>query len=43
MIKNPELESVFAGHITHKNFWEQQKDGSWKRVKRYFWKGWQAF
>ena len=30
---NTELESVFSGHATHKNFWEQQKDGSWKRVK----------
>lgn len=29
----PELESVFSGHKTHKNFWEKQADGSWKRVK----------
>jgi CMP-N,N'-diacetyllegionaminic acid synthase len=27
------LESVFSGHATHKNFWEKQDDGSWKRVK----------
>ena len=33
MKNNPELESVFSGHATHKNFWEQQEDGSWKRVK----------
>jgi CMP-N-acetylneuraminic acid synthetase len=30
---NAELESVFSGHATHKNFWEQQEDGSWKRVR----------
>jgi hypothetical protein len=24
MIKNPKLVSVFSGHMTHKNFWEQQ-------------------
>ncbi len=33
MKNNPALESVFSGHATHKNFWEQQEDGSWKRVK----------
>jgi len=33
MKNNPKLESVFSGHATHKNFWEQQEDGSWKRVK----------
>lgn len=34
LIKNPELESVFVGHKTHKNFWEQNpKDGSWERVR----------
>lgn len=29
----PELESVFSGHKTHKNFWEKQEDGSWLRVR----------
>jgi len=33
-LKNsPHLESVFVGHKTHKNFWEQQDDGSWLRVR----------
>jgi CMP-N-acetylneuraminic acid synthetase len=31
--KNPELESVFSGYQTHKNFWEQQDDGSWIRLR----------
>ena len=31
--KNPELDSVFVGHATHKNFWEEQEDGSWKRIR----------
>lgn len=30
---SPHLESVFVGHNTHKNFWEQQDDGSWLRVR----------
>lgn len=30
---NPEVESVFSGHKTHKNFWEQQEDGSWVRLR----------
>jgi CMP-N-acetylneuraminic acid synthetase len=29
----PELESVFSGHRTHKNFWERQEDGSWVRLR----------
>lgn len=29
----PDLESVFSGHRTHKNFWEQQGDGSWSRLR----------
>jgi CMP-N-acetylneuraminic acid synthetase len=33
MKNNPKLESVFSGHATHKNFWEQQEDGSWKRIR----------
>ena len=31
--ENPKLESVFSGHATHKNFWNQQDDGSWERLK----------
>lgn len=30
---HPEFESVFSGHKTHKNFWEQQEDGSWVRLR----------
>ena len=30
---NPILESVFVGLATHKNYWNQQSDGSWKRLK----------
>ena len=30
---SPDLESVFVGHKTHKNFWEQQDNGSWIRVR----------
>jgi len=33
MSDDPRLESVFSGHETHKNFWEKQDDGKWKRVK----------
>jgi len=29
----PEVESVFSGHRTHKNYWEKQDDGSWLRVR----------
>ena len=29
----PKLESVFSGHKTHKNYWEQEEDGSWKRLR----------
>ena len=31
--KEPDLESVFSGHRTHKNFWEQQEDGTWIRLR----------
>ena len=31
--ENSKLESVFSGYATHKNFWNQQDDGSWKRLK----------
>ena len=34
MLRNrPELESVFSGHITHKNFWEKDNDGKWTRLR----------
>jgi len=29
----PEIESVFSGHSTHKNFWEQKTDGTWERLR----------
>jgi len=29
----PALESVFVGHRTHKNFWEQKEDGTWVRLR----------
>lgn len=29
----PELDSVFSGHRTHKNFWERQEDGNWERLR----------
>ena len=29
----PDLESVFSGHRTHKNFWERQDDGTWTRLR----------
>ena len=35
LISNPKLESVFSGHNTHKNFWEQQPDGSWVRLREW--------
>jgi len=31
--KRPEIESVFSGHSTHKNFWEQEPDGTWTRLR----------
>lgn len=30
---NPDLESVFSGHNTHKNFWEKNDKGQWVRLK----------
>ena len=30
-----ELESVFCGHRTNKNYWEQHNDGSWRRVREW--------
>jgi CMP-N,N'-diacetyllegionaminic acid synthase len=29
----PELDSVFVGYRTHKNFWELQDDGTWIRLR----------
>lgn len=31
--KNQNIESVFMGYKTHKNFWELDKKGNWKRLK----------
>ena len=31
--ENQKLESVFSGYATRKNFWNQQDDGSWERLK----------
>ncbi len=31
--QNPELESVFSGHATHKNYWEKDDDGNWVRIR----------
>jgi len=33
LYKRPEIESVFSGHKTHKNFWEQENDGTWVRLR----------
>lgn len=33
MKNNIKLESVFSGHVTHKNYWEKQEDGSWLRLR----------
>ena len=32
---NPNLESVFVGYKTHKNFWELNENGEYKRVRRW--------
>lgn len=31
--ERPEIESVFSGHSTHKNFWEQKPNGTWERLR----------
>lgn len=31
--KNKELDSVFVGYPTHKNFWEKTPDGKWVRLR----------
>ncbi len=33
MINNNQLESVFSGHKTHKNFWQKNENGNWERLK----------
>ncbi len=30
---NPDLDSVFSGHNTHKNFWEKNDNDQWVRLK----------
>jgi CMP-N-acetylneuraminic acid synthetase len=30
---NDELESVFSGYSTHKNFWEKDVNGNWVRIR----------
>ena len=32
LVSNPDLESVFSGHRTHKNFWEEE-NGHWTRLR----------
>ena len=32
LASNPDLESVFSGHRTHKNFWEEE-NGHWTRLR----------
>jgi CMP-N,N'-diacetyllegionaminic acid synthase len=33
LVDRPEVESVFSGHETHKNFWEKNDDGAWVRLR----------
>ena len=33
MIKNHNIESVFSGNQTHKNFWQKNEFGKWERLK----------
>jgi len=33
LLDNSDLESVFVGHATHKNFWEINDNGEWVRVR----------
>jgi|TARA_B110001450_G_scaffold206699_1_gene196902 CMP-N,N'-diacetyllegionaminic acid synthase len=35
LIKDESLDSAFMGAPTHKNFWEQQSDGSWIRMREW--------
>lgn len=32
LVTRPELESVFACHSTHKNYWHRNADGEWQRI-----------
>ena len=34
-LQPPTPEVVFSGHKTHKNFWEQESDGSWVRLRQW--------
>ena len=33
LIENPDLDSVFSGSQTHKNFWEKDSNGNWVRIR----------
>ena len=33
--KKPNIQSVFAGYKTHKNYWEKNKKGEWIRLKNW--------
>ena len=33
MKDSPDVESVFVGHKTHKNFWEKNDEGDWQRLR----------
>ena len=35
MLKNQAIESVFSGHKTHKNFWQKDETGKWKRLQNW--------
>ena len=35
MLKNQGIESVFSGHKTHKNFWQKDETGKWKRLQNW--------
>ena len=32
---NPDIESVFTGSKTHKNYWEKDSNGNWVRLKKW--------
>ena len=32
LAKNPEIESAFSAHATHKNYWCKNADGDWERI-----------
>jgi len=33
--KKPDVESVFVGYKTHKNYWEKDKNGKWVRLREW--------